>query len=135
LGSGLFPLSRHVKQGIDIVLGTDIGAGTSFSIWSNLSDAFKIQQLLGQSLDAAHLLYFATLGGAKALRLDHETGNFATGKSADFFVLDPQENDYLAERLRHCLSLDRQLFCLLHLASERQIEATFLRGRRVHGYG
>ncbi|MEI7868572.1 MAG: guanine deaminase [Candidatus Methylumidiphilus sp.] len=135
LGSGLFPLSRHVKQGIGIVLGTDIGAGTSFSIWRNLSDAYKIQQLQGQSLDAAHLLYLATLGGAKALRLDHETGNFAMGKSADFFVLDPQEDDYLAERLRHCQNLDQQLFCLLHLASERQIEATFVRGRRVYGHG
>ncbi len=133
LGSGLFPLTRHIDKGINIVLGTDIGAGTSFSIWRNLSDAYKIQQLQRLSLDAAHLLYLATLGGAKALRLDHETGNFATGKSADFFVLNPLKDNYLGERLSHCDSLKQQLFCLLHLASERHIEATVVGGRRVYG--
>jgi guanine deaminase len=132
LGSGLFPLSRHERHGIPVALGTDIGAGTSFSLWRNLSDAYKIQQLQELSLDAAHLLYLATLGGARALRLEHETGNFSAGKSADFFVLDAQENDYLFERLRRCESLKDRLFCLLHLASERQVEATFVQGRRAY---
>ncbi len=134
LGSGLFPLSRHTKHGIATALGTDIGAGTSFSLWSNLSDAYKIQQLQGLSLDPEHLLYLATLGGAKALRLENETGSFSNGKSADFFVLDYHRSDYLAERLRRCNSLEAQLFCLLHLASERQVEATFVRGRRVFAH-
>ena len=131
LGSGLFPLSHHIKHGINIALGTDIGAGVSFSLWSNLSDAYKIQQLQGLSLNPEHLLYSATLGGAKALHLENETGNFSTGKSADFFVLDYHQSDYLSERLRRCNSLEAQLFCLLHLASERQVESTYVRGRRV----
>ena len=128
LGSGLFPLARHVNHGIPVALGTDIGAGTSFSLWKNLSDAYKIQQLQGFSLDVAHLLYLATLGGAKALHLESETGNFAPGKSADFFALDFRQRDYLAERLRQCNSLEEQLFCLLHLATEREVEATFVSG-------
>lgn len=131
LGSGLFPLSRHIKQGIKVCLGTDIGAGNSFSIWSNLSDAYKIQQLQQNSLDAAQLLYLGTLGGAKALRLESETGNFAIGKNADFFVLKTQQNNYLAERLQRCESLAQQLFCLLHLASETQSVATFVQGKLV----
>ena len=131
LGSGLFPLARHVGRGIRVAVGTDIGAGTSFSIWRNLADAYKIQQLQGETLDAARLLYLGTLGGAAALRLEQETGNFAPGKSADFFVLEPGENAYLAERLRRCDSLAQQLFCLLHLATEREVASTFLRGRRV----
>jgi len=32
LGSGLFPLRRHVERGVGVALGTDVGAGTSFSL-------------------------------------------------------------------------------------------------------
>ena len=115
-------------------MGTDIGAGVSFSLWRNLSDAYKIQQLQGLSLKPEHLLYLTTLGGAKALHLENQTGNFSIGKSADFFVLDYHQSDYLTERLRRCNSLEAQLFCLLHLASERQVESTYVRGRRVFFY-
>ena len=132
LGSGLFPLTAHENLGIACCLGTDIGAGTRFSIWQNLSDAYKIQQLQKRSLNVAHLLYLATLGGARALHLDHETGNFAKGKSADFFVLNAEEDSYLVERLRRCDDLEAQLFCLMHLATERQVQATFVQGRRVY---
>ena len=132
LGSGLFPLAAHLRHGIDVGVGTDIGAGTNFSVWNNLSDAYKIQQLQGFTLDSARLLYLGTLGGAKALRLEHETGNFEPGKSADFFMLDGAENPYLAERLRRCESLSEQLFCLLHLATERAVGATYVAGRRVY---
>lgn len=134
LGSGLFPLAKHVRHGIAVAVGTDIGAGTSFSVWRNLSDTYKIQQLQGHSLDAASLLYLGTLGGAKALRLEHETGNFAPGKSADFFVLAPAEDGYLAERLRRCDNLAEQLFCLLHLASEREVRASFVAGRKTQAF-
>lgn len=131
LGSGLFPLARHVRHGVRVGVGTDIGAGTSFSLWRNLADAYKIQQLQGLTLDAARLLYLGTLGGAEALRLGQETGNFAPGKSADFFVLDAGEDSYLDQRLRRCESLEQRLFCLLHLAVEQEVEATFVRGRQV----
>lgn len=131
LGSGLFPLAAHVKHGINVGVGTDIGAGPSFSLWRNLADAYKIQQLQGVTLDAAQLLYLGTLGGAEALRLEQETGNFAPGKSADFFVLRTGEGGYLAERLRRCDSLSQQLFCLLHLSTEQHVAATFVAGRQV----
>ena len=32
LGSGLFPLRRHVEHGVRVALGTDVGAGTGFSL-------------------------------------------------------------------------------------------------------
>ena len=131
LGSGLFPLARHQRHGVRLGVGTDIGAGTSFSVWRNLSDAYKIQQLQGETLDAAGLLYLGTLGGAEALRLARETGNFAPGKSADFFVLDSALDAYLTERLRRCDSLAQRLFCLAHLATEQLVAATFVQGRRV----
>jgi guanine deaminase len=132
LGSGLFPLRRHLAFGIPVAVGTDIGAGTRHSLWQELSEVYKVQQLQDFGLDAARLLYLGTLGGARALRLGDETGNFETGKSADFWVLDDSENPYLTERLRHCDSWEDQLFCLLHLAGPGEVKATFVAGRTAH---
>ncbi|MGX2038793.1 guanine deaminase [Methylocaldum sp. MU1018] len=129
LGSGLFPLRRHLRHGIPVALGTDIGAGTQFSVWRELSETYKVQQLQGLTLNAGQLLYLATLGGAKALGLEHETGNFEPGKSADFFVLRHEEDEYLAARLSRCENAAERLFCLLHLADERHIGATCVHGR------
>lgn len=131
LGSGLFPLRRHQQRHIAVAVGTDIGAGTRFSLWQELAEVYKVQQVQGYRLGAAELLYLGTLGGAAVLRLDKETGNFETGKSADFLVLDPLGSRYLAERLDHCESHEDQLFCLLHLATEREVRATFVAGEAV----
>jgi len=131
LGSGLFPLQRHVERGIAVAVGTDIGAGTRFSLWQELAEVYKLQQLQNYRLDTARLLYLGTLGGAVALELDQETGNFEAGKSADFLVLAPADCPYMAERLDRCESHEEQLFCLLHLATEREIRATYLAGRMV----
>jgi guanine deaminase len=131
LGSGLFPLQRHLKRGIAMAIGTDIGAGTRFSLWQELPEVYKVQHIQGCRLDAAQLLYLGTLGGATALDLDRETGNFDAGKSADFLVLDPLGSPYLAERLDRCESHEDQLFCLLHLATEREVRATFVAGQTV----
>ncbi|CAL1240279.1 guanine deaminase [Candidatus Methylocalor cossyra] len=129
LGSGLFPLRRHLERGVGVAIGTDIGAGTQFSLWRELAEAFKVQALQALRLSVAQLLYLGTLGGARALRLDGEIGNFAPGKSADFVILSAGQEGYLAERLRRCESLEQQLFCLLHLAGEAQVRATYSAGR------
>lgn len=129
LGSGLFPLQKHLIRGIRVAMGTDIGAGTQFSVWRELSQAYKVQQLRDCRLDACHLLYLATLSGAKALGLEHEAGSFEPGKSADFFVLDYEEDSYLAARLGRCENATDQLFCLLHLADERHVGSTYVHGR------
>lgn len=128
LGSGLFPLQRHRARGIRVAVGTDVGAGPQFSVWRELADAYKVQQLQGEDIGAARLLYLGTLGGAKALSLDAETGNFAPGKSADFWVLDYTADVYLGERLARCASHEEQLFALLHLASPAHIRATYAQG-------
>jgi guanine deaminase len=132
LGSGLFPMTRHIDHGIPIAVGTDIGAGRNFSMLAELGECHDVQQLLENPLDAARLLYLGTLGGAAALRLETETGNFETGKSADFLVLDWRDGAYLEERLRRCHTREDQLFCLL-LLGERHIDQVYVRGRCVHG--
>lgn len=129
LGSGLFPLQRHQQAGVAVCVGSDIGAGSHFCLLAELAEVYKVQQLHGLTLDAGKLLYLATLGAAESLGLAHETGNFAVGKSADFFVLDPSADPYLHTRLGHCDNAEQQLFVLLQLAGRAHLRAMPIHAR------
>ena len=86
LGSGLFPLRRHVEHGVHVALGSDVGAGAGLFLPKEALQAYFIQQLLGSAglpLTPAHLLYLATRAGAQALGLDHRVGDLAVGKDFD----------------------------------------------------
>ncbi len=130
LGSGLFPLRRHLQHGISLALGTDIGAGLHFSVWNELSEAYKIQRLQGVGLNAAQLLYLVTLGPARALGIEDRAGTFKAGAMADFWVLDPTNDPYLCERLDRCEDAESPLFTLIQLA-RHHCRATCIRGRIV----
>jgi guanine deaminase len=54
-----------------------------------LGEAYKVGQLQSYRLRASEAFYHATLGGARALRLEEKIGNFQPGKEADFVVIDP----------------------------------------------
>lgn len=132
LGSGLFPLSSACQHGVNVGLGTDVGAGTSFSLLSTMGDAYKTQQLQGQSLHPMKAFYLATLGGAKALRLEDKIGNLAIGSEADFVILDYQATPLLKQRLPRCQSIEEILFTLMILGDDRVIKATIVAGEPIY---
>lgn len=132
LGSGLFKLEQFTERGIPVGIGTDVGAGTSFSMLQTLSDGYKVQQLRGHSLDPFQALYMATLGGAKALSLDHCIGSFNVGNEADFIVLDLRATPLMSFRTSHCHSLSELLFSLLTLGDDRAVAATYIMGELAH---
>lgn len=132
LGSGLFNLAKMDEYGIRVGVGSDVGGGSSFSMFDTLADAYKIQQLRGHNLDPFRSLYLATLGGARALSLDDHIGTFAVGMEADFIVLDPAGTDFLEFRTRHCKDLKETLFVLNTLGDDRVIEATYILGEIAH---
>lgn len=132
LGSGLFDMAKMRRFGVRVGMGTDVGAGTSFSLLRTMDEAYKVQQLRGDKLDPFRALYMATLGGARALDLDGRIGNFETGKEADFCVLDLQATPLLQFRLQHSRSLSDLLFVLQTLGDDRLISRTYAMGRCVH---
>jgi len=132
LGSGLFPLDVMQNHDIRIGLGTDVGAGTSFSLLRTLDEAYKIQQLRGQRLDPMQGFYLATLGGARALDLDTRIGSLQTGYEADFCVLDLQATPLLKFRLAQSRSLQETLFALTTLGDDRVVARTYAMGKCVH---
>ena len=98
LGSGLFPLRRHIAAGVKCALGTDVGGGTGFGMLKEGLQAYLLQRLAadGVLLSPGHLLYLATRAGAEALGMDEEIGDFSPGKSADLVYLRPPEGSPLA---------------------------------------
>ncbi len=113
-------------------MGTDVGGGDSFSLLRTMNEAYKTQQLLGFNIDAMQMLYFATLGGARALDLHSYIGNFESGKEADFVVLDYSATALLERRISLCHSIDERLFVMLMLGDDRAIRSTYSLGSCVH---
>jgi guanine deaminase len=132
LGSGLFSLKQACDCGVTIGLGTDIGAGASFSLLHMMGEAYKVGQLRGETLDPMHAFYLATLAGARAMRIDDKVGNLEPGKEADFLVLDPAATPLLARRTAAATTIAEKLFALSILGDDRVIERTYLAGRLAH---
>lgn len=132
LGSGLFPLRKAWQQQVKVGLGTDIGAGTSFSLLQTVNEAYKVQQLQGDKLSAFESLYHATLGGAKALDLDDKLGNFNIGKEADFVVLNLKPTALQQLRQSRSKSIEDSLFALFTLGDDRNIEVTYIYGQKAY---
>lgn len=132
LGSGLFDLAKAERHQVNVGLGTDVGGGTSFSILQTLNEAYKVMQLQGARLTPFKSLYLATLGGARALRLEDKVGSFRPGNEADFVVLDYNATPLLSYRLKQARGIEEILFVLMTLGDDRVVHQTWSAGRRVH---
>jgi guanine deaminase len=132
LGSGLFDLDEARRHGVGVALGTDVGAGTSFSLLATAAEAYKVGQLRGTALDPFHALYLATLAGARALKLEGLVGSLEPGHEADFLVLDPAATPLLARRTAASKSLADTLFALMILGDDRAVERTYVAGELAH---
>lgn len=131
LGSGLFPMKRARTAGVLVGLGSDIGAGTTPSLFNAMADAYKVQQVQGSVLDPFQLWYLATLGGARVLSLDDRIGSLENGKDADFLVLDLQATPLLEMRTVHTKTVEDLLAGLIFMGDDRVVRKTFVRGREV----
>jgi len=88
LGSGCMPLRRALDAGIRVALGTDVGAGRSFSLRRIAASAYDASLVLGAPVEPETLLWLATRGGARALGQGERLGCVAEGYDADFAIVD-----------------------------------------------
>ncbi|WP_417226849.1 guanine deaminase [Amphritea sp.] len=132
LGSGLFNLPQAEQHNIKVGLGTDVGAGTSFSILQTLNEAYKVMQLQRVKLHPYKSFYLATLGGARALQLDDKIGNLEPGSEADFIVLDYKATPLLSYRMAQTKTIEERLFVMMTLGDDRMIKHTFAMGKSVY---
>jgi guanine deaminase len=130
LGSGLMSMN-HLKD-VHIGLATDVGGGTSYSMLQTMGEAYKVQMLTGKKLKAAELFFLSTLGNARRLKIDGETGSLEVGKFGDIIVLDPEATPVLNARHELSGSLEDTLFALALLGDDRAVAATYVAGQRMH---
>lgn len=133
LGSGLFPLTRHLAHGVRLALGSDVGAGTGFSLLKEGLQAYLAQQLLGPAgyhLTVAHLLHLATAAGAAALDLP-EVGDLSVGKRFDAQWLRPAPGTHLDTAIAHADSAEEALARAFTLGTPADVRAVWIDGERV----
>jgi 5-methylthioadenosine/S-adenosylhomocysteine deaminase len=92
LASGICPVPKLLKAGVNVALGTD-GAASNDDL--DMLGEMRTAALLAKgisgdatSIPAAQALRMATLNGAKALGIDQITGSLEAGKSADIVAID-----------------------------------------------
>jgi len=99
LGCGVAPLAALREAGIRVCIATDSPASTpSFDMFDEMRAAIagaRARERRPDALTCAEALELATLGGARALRLEDETGSLAPGKQADLTVLSLAESPFL----------------------------------------
>jgi guanine deaminase len=134
LGSGMFDITRAARadRPVRVGLGTDIGAGTSFSILQTLNEAYKAAQLNHHPLSAAHAYYLATRGSAAAMHLEDRIGSIAPGMEADLVVLDMRSTPLIAFRMDEARDFAEQLFIQMILGDDRAVQATYVAGRLAY---
>lgn len=132
LGSGLFNLAKAEQHNIPVLLATDVGGGTSFSMFRTLGEAYKVCQLQGNQMDPMHGLYLMTQGAAVGLGLEHKIGNLNPGSDADFVILDPCFDELTALRFEHHNSPQDLIFALSMLGDDRANVATYIAGKAVY---
>ncbi len=134
LGSGVFPLRRHLEAGVRCALGTDVGGGIGFGVLKEALQAYLMQRSAPEPmvLTPPHLLYLATRAGAEALGLAHLIGDFETGKAADLVHLRPPEDSVLADVLRGARDVEQVLSSLITLAGSESVREVRVDGDVVY---
>lgn len=95
LGNGIAPVSRMMASGVPVGLGTDsMASNNACDMLEEARFALLMQRATADSamdFGAGCALELATLGGARALELDRETGSLEIGKRADFVAISLRE--------------------------------------------
>lgn len=141
LGSGLFVLNKSyalrdsLKKDLRnyVALGTDLGAGTSFSLLKTLDAVYKTAMLNNiNNLNAEHAYFLPTLGSAQSLYLEDKIGSFENGKEADFIVIDLESTPFIKFRMNHIKDIYEALFVQMILADDRAIYETHIAGECLY---
>lgn len=101
LTSGIAPVRHYLEQGIRVGLGSDIGGGSSESMFKGVTEAIQNSKLYWRYVDSqakwltfAEAFYLATKGGGSFFG---KVGSFEDGYAFDAIVLDDSAETYARE--------------------------------------
>lgn len=137
LRSGICKAKKLMERGINVSLGTDVSGGASPSIInamraaisSSINSTFNSSEKC-ECLDWKEAFYLATLGGARALRLDDKIGNFAKEKEFDALIVDLDVKDSACDYLLPVSPIEN-LQKFIFTGDDRNILNVFVAGEKV----
>lgn len=92
LGCGIANITKMVKEGINVSIGTDgQGSGTNLDLFESMKFTALLQKGISEEptqMPAYEVLKMATINGAKALSLEEKIGSIEEGKQADLIILN-----------------------------------------------
>jgi len=127
LGSGIAPVPQMIAQGVTVGMGTDGSASNNnMDLFTEMDMAAKLHKVRTMDptvMDALTVLKMATIEGAKALGLSHETGSLETGKKADVIIIDTNKP--------HLTPMYNPFSHLVYAARGQDVSHTIINGRVV----
>ncbi|MDU8942300.1 guanine deaminase [Ovoidimarina sediminis] len=129
IGSGLFDIG--LARALPVGLATDTGGGSSFSMLRTMAAAYEIAQLRGQALHPADLIWLATEGSARAMRMEDRIGTLAPGSEADLTILDLASTPAIAQATARAGTIWEALFPTIMMGDDRAIQAVWVGGSEV----
>jgi len=128
LGSGVSPVRKLLRAGVNVALGCD---GVASADTANLLQAFRLASLIHkigtpdyeQWVSAHEVLHMATHAAARSSLMQDEVASLEVGKSADIILLDRNEWGMIPmhDPIRH----------LAFSAGEDVVRTSIIRGRVV----
>ena len=127
LASGISPISKMLKKGITVSLGTDSPCS------NNNTDMFEIMKTTAilhkgitknpTVLPAEQVLEMATIEGAKALSWESEIGSIEAGKKADLAIINLKKP--------HLCPLYNEASHLVYAAKASDVETVIINGKII----
>jgi 5-methylthioadenosine/S-adenosylhomocysteine deaminase len=127
LASGIAPVAQMKAAGVNVAIGTDgASSNNDLDMWEEMRSASFLQKVTTGdtlALPAWEILRMATVGGAKALRLDDRVGTIAEGMLADVILVDM--------RKPHLQPVHDPISNLAYCAGSADVSMTVVDGRIV----
>jgi 5-methylthioadenosine/S-adenosylhomocysteine deaminase len=130
LASGVAPVARMLDTGLNVGIGTD---GPASNNDQDMFEEMRLAALLAKGITGDPkavpswvALSMATIGGARALHLDHITGSIEVGKQADLAVIDL---DVLHVTPKFDLSANNIYSRLIYAAKSADVRHVLVNGR------
>ena len=127
LASGIAPIDRFIKEGINLAIGTDGPASNNcldmFREMFLTTGLAKVREKDAACVGAEEVLYMATTGGAAAMGLN-DCDSLAEGKKADLIMLDLKQPNMQPEN-----NLVRNI---VYSGSKQNVKLTMVNGQILY---
>ena len=130
LSSGIAPVRRYMKKGMNVGLGSDVAGGCHISIFRAMSDAIQVSKLYWRLVDQEcepitinEAFYLGTAGGGSFFG---KVGRFEEGYEFDAVIINDSNLS-----TTNPLSIEERLARIIYYSDDSFIQAKYVRGEQI----